>query len=242
MNSKFLTALVAGILGIVATFAAPAAWADDPRFSLSSGFDNSADKYETGPWMFKLTAPAGLLATKNTNPDMAHLGTGGQASNTSSRIGDTEAAASYNLYPGSASSPEINLTGKVKVYGADKYTEFGLSQNDYAAQMDVYQNLDKFTAKGTLGSIMLGSQTGLTLNPLLYGSFGGVYQFSEKTSTGIDMSLSQGSPATGVMQHEVSAFVNYKLDDHFKARGYVLRGISNGTPSNAVGGQVYYGF
>jgi hypothetical protein len=242
MNRKFLTALMAGILGIVASFAAPAASADDPRFSLSSGFDNSSDKYETGPWMFKLTAPAGLHVAENADPDMVHFGADNSAGNTQLHIGDTEAAASYNLYTGSATSPEINLTGKVKVYSADKNSVFGLSQNDYAAQMDVYQNLDKFTAKGTLGSKVLGSQTGLILSPLLYGSFGGIYQFTEKTSTGIDMSLSQESPATGVMQHEFSAFVNYRLDDHFKARGYVLRGISNGAANNAVGGQVYYGF
>lgn len=242
MNRKFLTALMAGILGIVASFAAPAAWAGDPRFSLSSGFDSSTDKYESGPWMFKLTAPAGLHVTKNADPEMERAITNGTAGNTQSGLGDTEATASYNLYAGSASSPEINLTGKVKVNGADKNSVFGLSQNDYAAQMDVYQNLDKFTAKGTLGSKVLGSQTGLTLSPLLYGSFGGVYQFTEKTSTGIDMSLSQRSPEPGEMQQEFSAFVNYRLDDHFKARGYVLRGISNGAPNNAVGGQVYYGF
>ncbi len=242
MNRKILNALVAGILGVVAAFAAPAAWAGDQRFSLSSEFDNSSDKYETGPWMFKLTAPVGLSVTKNADPEMERIRTNGAAGNTQFGLGDTEAAASYNLYMGSASSPEINLTGKVKVNGADKSSVFGLSRNDYAAQMDVYQNLDKFTAKGTLGSKMLGSQTGITLNPLLYGSFGGIYQFTEKTSTGIDMSLSQRSPETGVMQQEFSAFVNYKLDDDFKARGYVLRGISNGTPNNTVGGQVYYGF
>jgi hypothetical protein len=242
MNRNFLTALVVGIMGIVASFPASAAPADDPRFSLSSGFDNSSDKYEAGPWMFKLTAPAGLPVTENVNHDTVHFGADNPAGNTQSRIGDTEAAASYNLYTGSATSPEINLTGKVKVYGADKNSEFGLNQNDYAAQMDVYQNLEKFTAKGTLGSKVLGSQTGLILNPLLYGSFGGVYRFTEKTSTGIDMSLTQGSHAAGAMQHEFSAFVSYKLDDNFKARGYVLRGISNGTQSNAVGGQVYYGF
>ena len=242
MNKKFLTALVAGILGAVASFAAPAAWADDQRFSLSSGFDYSSDKYETGPWMFKLTAPTGLPATKSADPEMERLRTGLSTGNTQLGLGDTEAAASYNLYAGSASSPEINLTGKVKVYGADKYSLFGLNQNDYAAQMDVYQNLDKFTAKGTLGSKVLGSQTGITINPLLYGSFGGIYQFTEKTSTEIDMSLSQGSSATGVMRQEFSAFVNYKLDNNFKARGYVLRGTSNGTPNNTFGGQVYYGF
>jgi hypothetical protein len=242
MNRKILTALAAGIMGVVTACAAPAASAGDQMFSLSSGFDNSSDKYESGPWMLKLTAPAGLSVMKNSDPDMVRARTNGVAGNTQFGLGDTEAAASYNLYAGSASSPEINLTGKVKVYGADKSSVFGLSQNDYAAQMDVYQNLDKFTAKGSLGSKVLGSQTGITLNPLLYGSFGGIYQFTEKTSTGIDMSLSQGSPEAGVMQQEFSAFVNYKLDNNFKARGYVLRGISNGTPNNTVGGQVYYGF
>jgi hypothetical protein len=242
MNRKILTAWVAGIIGAVTVLAAPAAWAGDQRFSLSSGFDNSSNKYESGPWMFKLTAPVGLSVTENADPEMERTTTNGAAGNMRSGLGDTEAAASYNLYAGSASSPEINLTGKVKVNGAVKSSVFGLSQNDYAAQMDVYQNLDKFTAKGTLGSKVLGSQTGITLSPLLYGSFGGIYQFTEKTSTGIDMSLSQGSPETGVMQQEFSAFVNYKLDNNFKARGYVLRGISNGTPNNTVGGQVYYGF
>lgn len=242
MNRKLLAALVAGILGIVASFAVSAAPTDDPRFSLSSGFDNSSDKYEAGPWMFKLTAPAGLPATDSADPDIVRFGMDSPAGNTQSRIGDTEAAASYNLYTGSATSPEVNLTGKIKVYGTDKNNMFDLSQNDYAAQMDVYQNLEKFTAKGTLGSKVLGNQTGLTLSPLLYGSFGGVYKFTEKTSTGIDMSLTQGSPATGVMQHEFSAFVSYKLDDNFKASGYLLRGISNGAQNNAVGGQVYYGF
>src|SRR5665647_805051 len=95
MNRKILNALVAGILGVVAAFAAPAAWAGDQRFSLSSEFDNSSDKYETGPWMFKLTAPVGLSVTKNADPEMERIRTTG---NTQFGLGDTEAAASYNLY------------------------------------------------------------------------------------------------------------------------------------------------
>jgi hypothetical protein len=77
---------------------------------------------------------------------------------------------------------------------------------------------------------------------MLYGSFGGTYQFTGQTSTGIDMSLSQDPSSTGAMQHELTAYVNYKLDKNFKARGYVLRGSSSGNLNNAVGGQVYYGF
>jgi hypothetical protein len=237
MNRISLSALMAGMLLVLGT--APAAWAADQRFSLSSEFDNSTNKYEAGPWMFKLNQPIGLYSQNDAGPLNAKPGMTG---NTQSGLGNSTAAVSYNLYEGSASSPEVNLTGTVKVNGTEKGISLGLIQNDYAAQMDVYQNMDRFTARGSLGSRMISGPTGITISPLLYGSFGGIYQFSENTSTGIDMSLSQGSPASGMTAQGLSAFVNYRLDSNLKARGYVFRGISSGAPKNTVGGQVYYGF
>jgi hypothetical protein len=240
MKYKTLTAIVAVTLGAAAAFAVPAAWAGDERFSLSTGLDDNFNKYEAGPWIFKLTAPAGMSGAGNVVPEIGRIRTDRTAGSKQSGLSDTEAAATYHIYAGSASTPEINLTGKVKVNMTDKV--FGLNQNDYAAQMDVYQSLDKFTAKGSLGSKVLGNPTGIILNPVLYGSFGGSYQFTGQTSTGVDMSLSQDPSSTGTMQHELSAYVSYKLDKNFKARGYVLRGFSNGNPNSTLGGQVYYGF
>jgi len=243
MNRISLTAMMAGTLLVLTTAAAvPDAWAGDQRFSLSSEFDNSTDKYEIGPWMFKLTSPDGLSVTQDTGPIVTGSATNLTPGNAQYSLANTEAAVSYNLYAGSASSPEVNLTGKVKINNADTSSLFGLIQNGYAAQMDVYQNLNKFTATGSLGSRIISGATGITVSPLLYGSFGGIYQFSENTSTGIDMSLSQGSTATGLMEQGLSAFVNYKLDSNLKARGYVFRGNSSGTPKNTVGGQIFYGF
>lgn len=234
MNSKKFLALVTGILGLLMTFSAPSALAGTDK---STGFDSN--QYATGPWVFKLTSPTGIAGTRSL-PQVGRI----RSENTSrlSGLGDTEAAATYNLYAGSSSAPEIDLTGKVKVNMENKSKIFGFAQNDYAAQMDVYQNMDKFTAKGTLGSKVLGSPAGIILNPVFYGSFGGTYQFTEQTSSGVDMSLSQDPSYTGGVQPELSAYVSYKLDKNFKARGYVLRGISNGNLNNAVGGQVYYGF
>ena len=234
MNSKILIVWIASI--ITAVCAIPWAYADDEKFSLAGGFDSHSSQYEVGPWVFKFAAPAGVSGTTGI-PEMGHRIAGAPGS---ALYGDTEAAASYNLYAGSASAPQVDLTGKVKVNNlADKSKFFGLNQNDYAAQMDVYQSLNKFTAKGSLGSRILGGPNGITLNPLLYGSFGGIYQLTEKTSTGVDMRLSQ-DPSSA--QQELSAYISYKLDNNFKARGYVLRGSSNGNSNRAVGGQVYYGF
>ncbi len=234
MNSKILAALVTGIPGLLMTFTTPCAWAGNDK---SIGFDSN--QYVTGPWVFKLTSPTGIAGTRSI-PQIGRI----RSENISklSGLSDTEAAATYNLYAGSSSAPEIDLTGKVKVNMGNKSKIFGFTQNDYAAQMDVYQNMDKFTAKGSLGSKVLGSPAGIILNPVFYGSFGGIYQFTEQTSSGVDMSLSQDPSYTGGVQPELSAYVSYKLDKNFKARGYVLRGISNGNLNNAVGGQVYYGF
>ncbi len=240
MKSKIITSLVTGTLCVATIFSVSAASAGNEKFSLSSGFDSSSNNYEAGPWVFKLAVPADMSGT--VVPVIGRIRTDGAASNTQQGLSNSEAAATYNIYAGSASAPGINLTGKVKVNIADKSSTFSLNQNDYAAQMEVYQSLDKFTAKGSLGSKFLGNPTGMTLDPVLYGSFGGIYQFTEKTSTGVDMSLTQDPNATGVRQPELSAYVNYKLDKNLKARGYVLRGFTNGNPNNALGGQVYYGF
>ncbi len=210
-------------------------------FSLSSAFDNGSDQYEAGPWAFKLIAPSGAGSAR-TAPKNGDIRDAGDTNNSLFGLAETEAAASYNIYAGSASSPEINFTGKVRVNMSDTSSVFSLTHNDYSAQMDVYQNLDKFIAKGTLGSKVQGSPTGIILSPVLYGSFGGIYQLTEQTSTGVDMSLSQDPAASGITQQEVSAYVNYRLDKNFKARGYVQRGYSNGNPNNILGGQVYYGF
>ena len=246
MKSNLLTALATGILGVAVTFATQGAWAaGDQMFSLSSAFDNGAngsDQYEAGPWVFKLTSPSGIPGPARTAPKIGGFGDAGEPNNSRFGLGETEAAASYNIYAGSASSPEVNLTGKVRVNMSDNSSVFSLTHNDYSAQMDVYQNLSKFTAKGTLGSKVQGSPTGIILSPVLYGSFGGLYQLTEQTSTGVDMSLSQDPVTSGITQQEVSAYVNYKLDKNFKARGYVQRGYSNGNPNNILGGQVYYGF
>lgn len=258
MKCKVLTALLAGALSGAAAFTAAEAWAGDEKFGLSTGFDYSTGKYgtaistgilsipvtgkyETGPWAFKLTVPyVRISGAGGVVPGVGRFKTGGTASSRQSGLGDTVAAASYNIYPGSASTPGVDLTGKVKLSTADK--GLGSGANDYAAQADVYQSLDKFTAMGSLGSRVLGSPAGITLNTVLYGSFGGAYQFTKQTSGGVDMGLAQNPSATGARQQELTAYVSHKIGKNLKAQGYVLKGFSDGSPDNGVGAAVFYGF
>ena len=258
MKHRNLTARLTAILSGVALLLAQAAWADNEKFSLATGFDYSTGKYgtasttnifsipvvgkyTTGPWVFKLTAPyLHISGMGGVVPGTGHIKASGYTGNTQSGLGDAVAAATYNLYENNASSRSIDLTGKIKLATAD--ANLGSGANDYAAQMDVYQSLDKFTAMGTLGSKVLGSPAGITLNTVLYGSFGGVYQFSNQTSGGMDMSLTQGPSTTTAGQQELTAYVSYKIDKRLKAQGYVLKGFSDGSPDKGVGALFSYGF
>ena len=245
-------------LSVAALPAAPAAWADDDKFSLATGFDYSTGKYgtasttdilsipvigryATGPWVFKLTVPfVQISGTGEVVPGMGHIKARGATKKVQSGLGDIVAAASYDLYQNSASTRGVDLTGKIKFATAD--AGLGSGANDYAAQMDAYQSLDKFTAMGSLGIKVLGSPAGTTLDNVLYGSLGGVFQFTHQTRGGLDLSLARPPSANVAGQRELTAYAIYQIDAHLKAQGYVLKGFADGSPDAGVGALVSYGF
>lgn len=257
MQNRVLIALLAVALSSAAMLATSKVWADDGQFSLSSGFDispgtaNAADRlsipatgqYETGLWVFKLTVPyANLSGTAGIIPKIGHITASSAVNSTPSGLGDTVAAATYNLYAGGASTFGVDLTGKVKLGVADKFYGLGSGQNDYAAQADAYQSLDKFKALGSLGYKIQGDPAGIGTNRILYGSVGGAYQLNDQMSGGVDFSLSQSPTTLEQGQRQLSAYVSHNINKSFKARGYLLKGFSNGSPDRSVGAAVSYGF
>lgn len=258
MKSRILIFLVAANLGVATAFAAPGAWTENNQFSLTSGFDYSsgkygaarptdmlsipsADEYDTGNWMFKVAVPyARISGTGGAVPGIGRIRAVGASGDTQSDLSGTVAAASYNIYSGNASTFGIDLTGKVKLNTAN--FALGRGQNDYAAQADAYHSFNEFTALGSLGYKVLASPAGINMNKVLYGSFGGAYQLDDKIFGGVDLSLSQSPTLTGEGQRELKAYIGHKINKNFKAKGYVLKGFSNGSPDSSLGAQIYYGF
>jgi len=256
MKTKLLTILIASNLGCAPAFASPDFWADDDKFSLSTGFDHRSGKYDTagtsgmlsipatgeyenGHWMIRVKAPNALVPVTSGAASGMRLVSTGITPDIQSALDDAVAAATYNLFSGSSSKTGIDLTGKVRLNSAVTGTS---AQNDYAAQADAYQSYHKFTALGSLGYRFSGKPTGINIDKVLYGSFGGAYQLDEKLHGGVDLNLSQNSALTGEGQREISAYVSRKINKNFKAKGYVLRNFSNGSPDRSLGAKVYYGF
>jgi hypothetical protein len=256
MNHKLLKLILVGALSNAAALACSGAWADDAgNFSVASGFDYSSGKYgsadttdiltipvvgfyNSGLWMFKLTVPyvritgvGGVLSdgrrVKSTTA------TANARSTTHSGLGDVIAAASYNLYSGSDDGLRVDLTGKIKFGTAD--TTLGTGKNDYAAQADVYQSFDGFTAMGALGYEVLGSPAGVDMNNVVYGVLGGYYQMSGQTGGGLEMKVAQKPSAIGAEQRELTAYAIHRIDENLKIRGYVLKGFADGSPDSGFG-------
>ena len=266
MKRKLLAIFVMGVLCNAAAYAA-----DGGNFYMATGFDYSSGKYGSdttttmlsipvigmylsGDWMFRLTVPYVRITGNGTViPGMGGAvpgsggsvsggggGSKGSGSTTQSGLGDVIAAATYNIYSGIENARRVDLTGKFKFATAD--AGLGTGENDYAAQVDVYQGFDSFTATGSLGYQVLGDPPGYDLSNAAYGIFGGYYQFAERTYAGAEMRLSQKLYATGEGPRELTAYVSHQFDESLKISAYVLKGFSDGSPDSGFGVLLTSGF
>jgi len=264
MNKKLLVIFMSGVLGAMTAWAA-----DDANTYVATGFDYSTGNYgsnstttilsipimgmyRTGPWMFKLTVPyvritgdgsvvSGLGGAVSGQGNVVSGGTGSKSSSTTrSGLGDVIAAATYNIYSGSANDFLVDLSGKVKFGTAD--TGIGTGENDYAAQVDVYQSFDRFTAMGGLGYEVLGSPAGVDMNNVAYGILGGYYQVTDQTGGGVQMKVSQKPSLIGAEQRELTAYVSHNIHENLTMRAYVLKGFADGSPDSGFGLLITSGF
>ena len=250
MNNRVLMSLLMIATGSAASL--NGASADPGQFSLSSGSPSpirqgiaaemlatpTVGQYANGPWALKLTVPdTGIPAT---SPEIAHPAATPHSATPG--LAGSAAAATYNILPGEASTFGVNLTGKVNLNIADKSSGPGAGLNDYAAQADAYQNLDRFKALGSLGYRIPVSAAGINMNKVIYGSIGGAYQINDQFSGGVDFRLSQSPNPLDQGQRQVSAYISHNIDDNLKAKGYLLQDFSNGIPDRSVGAAVSYGF
>src|SRR5579859_5578863 len=226
---------------LVFMLACSGTWAADGQLSLSTGFDYSSGdyggststdilqvpvigKYETGLWTYKLTVPyIEVTGPGNVVPGIGRAnavqgkkGAAVSGTSTESGLGDITGAVTYNLFAGGASEPAIDLTGKIKLGTADRDKGLGTGENDYSAQVDIYQAFGRITGFATLGYSILGSSSAIPLDNVFYGTVGAAYKFDDSLSGGAMLDLRQAASSFSGPRRELTGFVNYKLDRVWK--------------------------
>jgi hypothetical protein len=252
MNNNGLA--TAAMVAALAAAAVPAA-ADD-GLTLSTGFDYSRGKYggrvltettyipftakyESGPWLFKLTVPW----LRITGPGNV-VGGGGEGivlpggharRGSASGQGDVVAGIGHTLIESAESGFVLDLVGKIKFGTADASRGLGTGKNDYSLQVDAVKSHGRFSALGTLGYKKMGDPSGLDLRNVWYGSVGAAWKFSSTTSAGAMLDFKQPSVAGGNRQRELTFYAAYKLGQSTRLQGYLVRGLADGSPDLGIG-------
>ena len=242
-----------------------AAHAGDSRVTLTTGMDYSSGKYggtqstdiryvpviakyETGPWVLKLTVPyisvtapsGGTVVSVDPSGRLIRRSVGPRTTN--SGMGDIVTGASYNLLNNTATQTAMDVTGKIKFGTADDAKGLGTGKMDYSLQADLYKTYGQTTALGTLGYRVLGNPAGVTLHNVWFGSVGAAYKFNKETSGGLVLDLREPSTSTGAAMREVTAYVTHKLGERYKLQGYALKGFTDASPDWGMGAMISAGF
>ncbi|HEY0665754.1 MAG TPA: hypothetical protein VGD24_06795 [Gallionella sp.] len=248
---------------LLASLAATAARADAAeKFGLETGMAYTTGKYggarstemvyvpftaryQVDAWSLKLTVPylriTGPASAINLLNGVSLTGTAADAAPvTRSGLGDVQLSATRNAYNGGESGLVLNVTGKVKLGTASSSEGLGTGKNDYAAQSELFRVQERATTFGTLGYRVHGSPAGYSLRNVFYGSLGGSYKFDQALQGGAMLNLGQKATATGSQRMETIFFLNRRIDNAWKAQGYVLKGYTNAVPDWGVGATVTY--
>ena len=152
--------------------------------------------------------------------------------NTESGIGDVTLSAMYNVLDNADWA--IDLTGKVKLPTGSESKGLGNGETDYALQANVDKYFGATYASLGLGYRWLGEPAGVKYDNIVYGSVGGGYKFSDKTSAGISYDWATAAVDGGSKPQELSVYASTYLNNNYKLSGVLYTGLSDASPD--VGG------
>lgn len=238
------------------------AWAgDDSYLSMSVGLERSSGKYggtsttdttsvpvslsyATDDWSLKLSVPY-LFVTGDGSVVVSGSGMRGRRSTattttttttqrtTTSGLGDVVAFASHSLLRSEEGDAGLDVAGRVKFGTAS--TKFGSGENDYAVQASGYISFGDFTPSLMAGYEKLGSTATAPLDNAAYGSVGLDYLLSDESNIGMDYWYAQQASATGYAQRELSLYAATQIGKDSYLRGFVMKGLSDGSPDSGYG-------
>lgn len=191
-------------------------------------------RYQTEKWIARLTIPYIRITGPSTVlPEIGPVGTAPTPRRTEEGLGDILFSLSREIY--TSETFLLDLTGRMKLATADEDQGLGTGENDYSLQFDGFSPVDRATLFGTIGYRILGDPPDFELDNVLFGSLGFSYPVSERLSSGAILDLRQETSPAGDPRQEVMVFANNKLTPDWNAQGYLVRGLSDGSPDWAVG-------
>lgn len=249
-------------LGIFAAVACSMSHAQFNPATLSTGFDYSTGDYgeatdteflsipvtmrwDGANWNVKLTVPYVYVSGPSSVAETGPFGLLRRPNSAAeSGLGDIVLSGSYGMISPreGVGGPWVDVTGRVKFGTASRSKGLGTGENDYATQVDIYQVFGRVTPFGTIGYRVMGDPPGANLENHFYTTIGASYRLSHSTSVGGMLDLRERIVPGGDSGREVTAFVDHRFGDSWRALGYVLNGFTDASPDLGFGLSLSYAF
>lgn len=201
-------------------------------------------KYESDVDMLALTVPfLNVEGTGNVVVAGGGMEGGGEhavrhttsstTSRTESGLGDLVVTGSHKI-AGTGSS-RVDLTGKIKLGTADEAKNLGTGENDYAVQLDMENGYNSNSIYGSIGYKFLGDPPGTDYQNVFYGSLGFSRKLDAARTAGVELYAQEAATSGGTTPLELTLYLGSKMDKKTKLTGYVLKGLSDGSPDWGFG-------
>ena len=197
-------------------------------------------RYDVERWTLRASVP--YLFVEGSEAVVPGVGAvrAGAGDSSASGLGDATVSLTYTAHYDPASRFGVDVTGKAKLATAED-DRLGTGENDYSVLADLYRDFGRWTAFGGLGYTIMGNPPGVTLNDVVSFNFGASYRLDERARLGASYDEREAA-ASGAPQREITLFYSTRLESGWRAQGYFLLGLANGSPDWGAGLSAAYAF
>lgn len=248
MIDKFLPHVLFLALAAPAIFSVDA-FAEDQKWSLSVGYDQSTGEYgtnetteirfipvtgkvERGAWTYKVMVPwlevegGSLIADGEVIPGLTGSASG---------LGDINVSVSYLIYPTVQGGAFLEVTGKVKAPTADEKKGLGTGAVDYTGMVSIFQPIDKAMLFADVGYRLRGKSDLYDLQDGVIGSVGASYKVASNFSVGTIVSYRESATGLSDAPADLMPYFTYKAKDIWSLTAYGTFGLTDSSPDTGFG-------
>jgi len=160
---------------------------------------------------------------------------------TESGIGDVTLSANFAVVD-QPDAWRLAIGGKIKFPTADEDKNLGSGETDYAAHIDIERALGHLTPFLTIGHRWLGDPPDASYKNAWYASVGVLWSVRDGTSLDFTYDWGQASSNSTDDGSELSLGFSQRLGRDLRLQGYVLYGLSDGSPDWGGGASLTYYF
>ena len=248
MSNSNLTSVLAAVA--LSWSLTTAAIAEDPKYSLSVGYDHSSGDYgstettdikfipitgkiERDAWTLKVSVPWIEIDGPGSLIADGELVAGPDANR--SGLGDITASASYLIYPWIENGPFLELTGKIKAPTADDAKGLGTGAVDGTGTLSAFQSFGRFMVFADASYRWRGQPEAYSLQDGYLASIGGSWKFSATESAGLIYSFRESATGSSEDPADIMPYFNIKTSDNWSMNLYGTFGLSDNSPESGVG-------